>query len=103
MFQKHFHTTEVLSRIHTMMISMKMLVFCVLSILGCFSVALDASSSFGNVNNKYFDYASNSRFAQNLPQKRYTYVSEYKRLPVYNFGIGKVAHCRTLLFYFCAY
>ncbi|XP_033217939.1 allatostatins isoform X2 [Belonocnema kinseyi] len=73
------------------MISIKMFVFCVMTILGCFSIALDARSSFENVNNEYIDYVSNSLSAQNLPQKRYTYVSEYKRLPVYNFGIGKRA------------
>lgn len=29
-------------------------------------------------------------FDDTVPEKRaYTYVSEYKRLPVYNFGIGK--------------
>lgn len=29
-------------------------------------------------------------FDDSVPDKRaYTYVSEYKRLPVYNFGIGK--------------
>ena len=81
-----------------MMISMKMVAFCVLSILGCFSVTLDASQTSEHGNNEYFEYVSNSRPAQNFPQKKYTYVSEYKRLPVFNFGVGKVCHC--IMYYY---
>lgn len=69
---------------------MTVIIFSLLSTLGIFCSALEASSYTDRDNNANLDYAANSRSSQYLPMKRYTYVSEYKRLPLYNFGIGKV-------------
>ncbi|XP_043468696.1 allatostatins [Leptopilina heterotoma] len=68
---------------------MTVFIFSVLSTLSIFCSALEASTYTDRDNNANLDYAANSRSSQYLPMKRYTYVSEYKRLPLYNFGIGK--------------
>lgn len=73
-------------------------IFSLLSTLSIFSSALEASTYSDRENNANLDYAANSRSSQYLPMKRYTYVSEYKRLPLYNFGIGKVYFTLT---FFC--
>ena len=48
-------------------------------------------SPASSMNLQHYNTMLNSMgFDDPLPEKRaYTYVSEYKRLPVYNFGIGK--------------
>ena len=73
------------------MMPAKMIICLVLSILGCFTVVWSASLQADKLSNAFVDFTTNARSLHPLPEKRaYTYVSEYKRLPVYNFGIGKV-------------
>ncbi|XP_011501933.1 PREDICTED: allatostatins [Ceratosolen solmsi marchali] len=82
----------------------RIIVFCVLSILGGWSVAMDETASSlagGSSSSALPNSASSSlhgpRFSslvdprdQVLGGKRaYTYRSEFKRLPLYQFGLGK--------------
>ncbi|CAK9811292.1 unnamed protein product [Anthophora plagiata] len=62
----------------------------VIGIVGKATVAMEESPS-SSMNLQHYNTMLNSMgFDDSLPEKRaYTYVSEYKRLPVYNFGIGK--------------
>lgn len=62
----------------------------VVGIVGKAAVATEETPS-SSMNLQHYNTMLNSvGFDDPMPEKRaYTYVSEYKRLPVYNFGIGK--------------
>lgn len=80
--------------------AMSLTIFCVLSILGGTSVAMDeqASSSSSGISSSSSSSSSHGPHFSPLVDPRdqivggkraYTYRSEYKRLPIYQFGLGK--------------
>ncbi|XP_076249164.1 allatostatin A [Calliopsis andreniformis] len=63
---------------------------CMIGFVGKSAAAMEETPS-SSLNLQHYNTMLNSMgFDEPIPEKRaYTYVSEYKRLPVYNFGIGK--------------
>lgn len=63
---------------------------CVMGVVGQSATAMEETPS-SSLNLQHYNTMLNSMgFDEPIPEKRaYTYVSEYKRLPVYNFGLGK--------------
>lgn len=62
---------------------------CVVSVVSKPAVAMDETPA-SSLNLQHYNLLDSTGYDDPLPAKRaYTYVSEYKRLPVYNFGIGK--------------
>lgn len=61
----------------------------VLYVVGVSLASMEEIPSSSNLHH-YNTMLNSVGFDDPVPDKRaYTYVSEYKRLPVYNFGIGK--------------
>lgn len=59
-------------------------------IVGRSALAMEETPASSMNLQHYNNMLSSMAFDDTVPEKRaYTYVSEYKRLPVYNFGIGK--------------
>ncbi|PBC34787.1 allatostatins [Apis cerana] len=59
-------------------------------IVGRSALAMEETPASSMNLQHYNNMLSPMAFDDTVPEKRaYTYVSEYKRLPVYNFGIGK--------------
>ncbi|OXU25611.1 hypothetical protein TSAR_012395, partial [Trichomalopsis sarcophagae] len=80
--------------------AMSLTIFCVLSILGGTSVAMDeqpSASSSSGVSSSSSSSSHGPHFSQLVDprdqivggKRAYTYRSEYKRLPIYQFGLGK--------------
>lgn len=70
----------------------RLMVLYLLSILGKSTSAFDETAPPLGAQEQNMD-DMNSYEGNGLANKRsYTYVSEYKRLPVYNFGLGKRAY-----------
>ncbi|XP_015429582.1 PREDICTED: allatostatins [Dufourea novaeangliae] len=62
---------------------------CVVGVVGRSAAAMEETPA-SSLNLQHYNSLDSIGFDDTLPEKRaYTYVSEYKRLPVYNFGIGK--------------
>lgn len=62
---------------------------CVVSVVSKPAAAMDETPA-SSLNLQHYNSLDSIGYDDALPAKRaYTYVSEYKRLPVYNFGIGK--------------
>ncbi|XP_053985471.1 allatostatins [Hylaeus volcanicus] len=63
---------------------------CMVGVVGKSAAAMEESPG-SSLNLQHYNSMLNSAgLDETFPDKRaYTYVSEYKRLPVYNFGIGK--------------
>ncbi|XP_076293941.1 allatostatin A [Lasioglossum baleicum] len=62
---------------------------CVVSVVSKPAAAMDETPA-SSLNLQHYNSLDSLGYDDSLPAKRaYTYVSEYKRLPVYNFGIGK--------------
>ena len=74
----------------TSLITSSVAFVCVVGVVGKSAVAMEETPS-SSLNLQHYNAMLNSMgFDEPAPEKRaYTYVSEYKRLPVYNFGIGK--------------
>lgn len=77
-------------RTRTSLITSSVAFVCVVGVVGKSAVAMEETPS-SSLNLQHYNAMLNSMgFDEPAPEKRaYTYVSEYKRLPVYNFGIGK--------------
>ena len=59
-------------------------------IVGRSALAMEETPASSMNLQHYNNMLNPMAFDDTMPEKRaYTYVSEYKRLPVYNFGIGK--------------
>ncbi|XP_066591067.1 allatostatin A [Prorops nasuta] len=69
----------------------RILAFCILALLGGSTIGIqeDSPSAHGRHVNSLLGGSSSSVFDEPAEKRAYTYVSEYKRLPLYNFGIGK--------------
>ncbi|XP_012279615.1 allatostatins [Orussus abietinus] len=60
------------------------------SLVACCALVLLGGSSLASENDHASTHPLLDGATRGAPEKRaYTYVSEYKRLPVYNFGLGK--------------
>ncbi|XP_015184632.1 PREDICTED: allatostatins [Polistes dominula] len=73
------------------MMTLNVIVFTMFAILEGTVLAMEEpSSSSSSTHNQRLSQAISDLVFDEPPEKRaYTYVSEYKRLPVYNFGLGK--------------
>lgn len=70
------------------LIPSRILLFYAMGVLWRSALAMEQLSS--SLQNEHLGSALNGMTLEDPAEKRaYTYVSEYKRLPVYNFGIGK--------------
>ncbi|XP_076623927.1 allatostatin A [Colletes latitarsis] len=63
---------------------------CMVGIVGKSAAAMEETPASSLNLQRYNTMLNSAGLDEPFPEKRaYTYVSEYKRLPVYNFGIGK--------------
>lgn len=70
----------------TSLITMRIIMFYLLSIVGRSTMALEEASSSSLHISRLHPLLNNLEYEE--PEKR-AYIAEYKRLPLYNFGIGK--------------
>ena len=73
---------------------MRLFVLCMLSVLGGSTVAMDesataSSASASSLRGSHFVQLLDPRDQVVGGKRAYTYRSEYKRLPLYQFGLGK--------------
>lgn len=65
---------------------MRIIMFYLLSVVGRSTAAIEEASSSSLHMSRLHPLLNNLEFEE--PQKK-AYIAEYKRLPLYNFGIGK--------------
>lgn len=77
-------------RSKTSLITSSVAFVCMVGVVGRSAAAMEETPG-SSLNLQHYNSMLNSAgLDEPFPEKRaYTYVSEYKRLPVYNFGIGK--------------
>lgn len=72
------------------MMTLNVIIFSVFAILEGTVLAMEEPSSPSSTHTQRLSQAISDLVYDEPAEKRaYTYVSEYKRLPVYNFGLGK--------------
>ncbi|XP_047347594.1 allatostatins [Vespa velutina] len=72
------------------MMTFNVIIFSVFAILEGSVLAMEEPSSSSSTHTQHLSQAISDLVYDEPAEKRaYTYVSEYKRLPVYNFGLGK--------------
>lgn len=70
------------------LITTRLIVFYMLSVIGLSAAIEEAPSSSLHIP-RLNSLLNNLEYEEPSEKKSYAYVSEYKRLPLYNFGIGK--------------
>lgn len=70
----------------TSLITMRIIMFYLLSVVGRSTEAIEEASSSSLHMSRLHPLLNNLEFEE--PQKK-AYIAEYKRLPLFNFGVGK--------------
>lgn len=90
-----FCATFVLSEIRgsimktSSLIAMRIIIFYLLSVVGRSTAAIEEAPASSLHIPRLNPLSSNLEYDEPSEKRAYAYISEYKRLPLYNFGIGK--------------
>lgn len=81
--------TGIMRRTPTYLTATRLIMLCLLSVVGESMAAIEEVPSSSLHIPRLSPLLNNVEYEEPSEKRSYAYVSEYKRLPLYNFGIGK--------------
>ncbi|XP_032677854.1 allatostatin A [Odontomachus brunneus] len=81
--------TDIMRTTPTNLTATRLIMLCLLSVIGESKAAIEEVPSSSLHIPRLSPLLNNVEYEEPSEKRSYAYVSEYKRLPLYNFGIGK--------------